>query len=526
MDRGSPGRDRHPHPGTPRWPGGAAVPDRSRHPARPVTVIPHDGHPHRGVHRLGQRAHCPARPGRHHPRRPARPYRHFPVPQRPWPGISPRRAAWSPSRSSTGICGRWSARATARASATASTSSWTWKPPERLPNTSARSTTPCTMAEVVSGPAARRLIHAAREEHHRFGGILTTPRQAKALLSDPALTVFENADAYLICNYDPCRALCNPDNAAGGLASTPSLDRCQPTCPNIARTDSHARQTRTLAERLRERSGCGADPAAGRRPAAPPRHRAGRACRQARPHPHRTHRRGRTSIPPTVNAAGIERRDRPAARRHAPASPSDGALTVVSLAVEADTSNTRARRPHTDLKDEFYARVRAQGHVPASSSNSRDRAEDHQAEAGRGPRGKSAAKRICRGVRPIVPNIPHRRERPADPAAKRAGQQDPDSAPARHQLKNECQQQQSSCRTSRRRGHQLSLTRAPDSAWQCRSSTTASDLMAYEVDPFRVAKIQVRRRDASPEVCRQYSLTRTIVSYVLDPLGARSTSPG
>lgn len=103
----------------------------------------------------------------------------------------------------------------------------------------------------VSGPAARRLIHAAREEHHRFGGILTTPRQAKALLSDPALTVFENADAYLICNYDPCRALCNPDNAAGGLASTPSLDRCQPTCPNIARTDSHARQIRTLAERLR-----------------------------------------------------------------------------------------------------------------------------------------------------------------------------------------------------------------------------------------------------------------------------------
>jgi hypothetical protein len=106
--------------------------------------------------------------------------------------------------------------------------------------------------EGVSGPAARRLIHAAREEHHRFGGILTTPRQAKALLSDPALTVFENADAYLICNYDPSRALCNPDNAADGPASTPSLDRCQPTCPNIARTDSHAQQLRTLAERLRD----------------------------------------------------------------------------------------------------------------------------------------------------------------------------------------------------------------------------------------------------------------------------------
>lgn len=105
--------------------------------------------------------------------------------------------------------------------------------------------------EGVSGPAARRLIHAAREEHHRFGGMITTARQAKALLSDPALTVFENTDAYLTCNYDPRRALCNPDNAGDGTAATPSLDRCQTACPNIARTDSHAQQLRAEAERLR-----------------------------------------------------------------------------------------------------------------------------------------------------------------------------------------------------------------------------------------------------------------------------------
>ncbi len=105
--------------------------------------------------------------------------------------------------------------------------------------------------EGVSGPAARRLIHAAREEHHRFGGMLATPRQAKALLSDPALTVFENADAYLTCNYDPRRALCNPENAPDVTAGTPSLDRCQAACPNIARTDSHALQLRAQAERLR-----------------------------------------------------------------------------------------------------------------------------------------------------------------------------------------------------------------------------------------------------------------------------------
>jgi hypothetical protein len=108
--------------------------------------------------------------------------------------------------------------------------------------------------EGVSGPAARRLIHAAREEHHCFGGLVATPRQAKALLSDPALTVFENADAYLTCNYDPRRALCNPDNAAGGTASAPSLDRCQATCPNIARTDIHAGQLRAKAERLRRQA--------------------------------------------------------------------------------------------------------------------------------------------------------------------------------------------------------------------------------------------------------------------------------
>lgn len=104
--------------------------------------------------------------------------------------------------------------------------------------------------EGVSGPAARRLLQAAQEQHHRFGGIIATPRQAKALLSDPALTVFENADAYLICNYDPHKAPCNPNAESSRRASAPSLDRCQATCPNIARTDTQARQLRALAERL------------------------------------------------------------------------------------------------------------------------------------------------------------------------------------------------------------------------------------------------------------------------------------
>ncbi|MEH0396224.1 hypothetical protein OG322_25625 [Streptomyces sp. NBC_01260] len=45
---------------------------------------------------------------------------------------------------------------------------------------------------------------------------------------------------------------------------------------------------------------------------------------------------------------------------------SDGALTVVSLAAEADVKRHVLTHRHTDLRDEFYARVRAQGAVPDS----------------------------------------------------------------------------------------------------------------------------------------------------------------
>lgn len=45
---------------------------------------------------------------------------------------------------------------------------------------------------------------------------------------------------------------------------------------------------------------------------------------------------------------------------------SDGALTVVSLAAEAAVKRHVLTHRHTDLKDEFYARVRAQGHTPTS----------------------------------------------------------------------------------------------------------------------------------------------------------------
>lgn len=45
---------------------------------------------------------------------------------------------------------------------------------------------------------------------------------------------------------------------------------------------------------------------------------------------------------------------------------SDGALTVVSLAAESGVKRHVLTHRHTDLKDEFYRRVRAQGSMPES----------------------------------------------------------------------------------------------------------------------------------------------------------------
>ncbi|MFD5696444.1 hypothetical protein [Streptomyces lasiicapitis] len=50
---------------------------------------------------------------------------------------------------------------------------------------------------------------------------------------------------------------------------------------------------------------------------------------------------------------------------------SDGALTVLALAAEADVKHVLTHR-HTDLKDEFYAKVRAQRQVPDSERKLRE----------------------------------------------------------------------------------------------------------------------------------------------------------
>ena len=49
-----------------------------------------------------------------------------------------------------------------------------------------------------------------------------------------------------------------------------------------------------------------------------------------------------------------------------------GALTVVGLAQEADVKRHVLTHRHTDLKDEFNARVRAQHHVPPQLAAAHD----------------------------------------------------------------------------------------------------------------------------------------------------------
>ncbi|MFJ2885427.1 hypothetical protein ACIO53_05235 [Streptomyces sp. NPDC087305] len=45
---------------------------------------------------------------------------------------------------------------------------------------------------------------------------------------------------------------------------------------------------------------------------------------------------------------------------------SDGALTALTPAAEADVKRHVLTHRHTDLKDEFYTKVRTQGRVPDS----------------------------------------------------------------------------------------------------------------------------------------------------------------
>ncbi|MFI7708273.1 hypothetical protein [Nonomuraea sp. NPDC049480] len=113
--------------------------------------------------------------------------------------------------------------------------------------------------EGVSGPAAHRMIKAARDASVRFESMFLTPKQAEALLDEPQFHVYDNPEAFLTCNNDPSKALCHPERAGRAKRNLPpSIDRCDPACANIARTDTHvaalqqeiARLEAEIADRL------------------------------------------------------------------------------------------------------------------------------------------------------------------------------------------------------------------------------------------------------------------------------------
>jgi hypothetical protein len=101
----------------------------------------------------------------------------------------------------------------------------------------------------ISGPAARRAIKAAATAP-QYTGTLITARQARQILANPHLAVYDNPHTLLMCVYKRDKALCHR-----GLKDTPSLDRCVPVCANIARTDQHATGLRLRATALDQQAG-------------------------------------------------------------------------------------------------------------------------------------------------------------------------------------------------------------------------------------------------------------------------------
>ncbi|WP_079158487.1 hypothetical protein [Streptomyces caniscabiei] len=101
----------------------------------------------------------------------------------------------------------------------------------------------------ISGPAARRAIKAAATAP-QYTGTLITARQARQILANPHLAVYDNPHTLLTCVYKREKALCHR-----GLKDTPSLDQCVPACANIARTDQHATGLRLRASTLDQQAG-------------------------------------------------------------------------------------------------------------------------------------------------------------------------------------------------------------------------------------------------------------------------------
>lgn len=105
----------------------------------------------------------------------------------------------------------------------------------------------------VSGPAARRAIRAAATAP-RFAGTVITVRTARRLLANEDAMIYDNPQAFLLCQYKREQALCHRDSVKHTVKDTPGLDHCVPGCGNIVRTDQHAALLRDRADFLDTRA--------------------------------------------------------------------------------------------------------------------------------------------------------------------------------------------------------------------------------------------------------------------------------
>jgi hypothetical protein len=89
--------------------------------------------------------------------------------------------------------------------------------------------------EHVSGPAAPAYTQRVHQVSRQFAGrVLTSTRQARDLLDNPALQIHEGKG--MTCVFDPAKAKCRLGDSEN-TRRTPDLTDCQPGCQNIARTD-------------------------------------------------------------------------------------------------------------------------------------------------------------------------------------------------------------------------------------------------------------------------------------------------
>jgi len=103
--------------------------------------------------------------------------------------------------------------------------------------------------EHVSGPAAPRYRERVGQASQRFTGrVLTTGRQVRDLLANPALQVYPGTG--MTCVFDPAKAKCHLTRGDDDASRTPDLSDCQPGCQNIARTGQDIEHIRRRAAEL------------------------------------------------------------------------------------------------------------------------------------------------------------------------------------------------------------------------------------------------------------------------------------